>query len=197
MGVALLAHEDETLIVGADTANNRLIFFGQDASGRMGRSAIASGCSGSRLGGSAPGSSRGQTPSILALSDDGFAIMRLLGRACRAGCSLPRTGPTPRTGSSTRWRPGTSTATDSSTWSCSTRRSRCPRSSRSPTARKLYLATEFEVFESRLFTRGSAREYEPSAALIADLTGDGKDDLALVVHDRVIVFPQMTEETVR
>lgn len=60
-------------------------------------------------------------------------------------------------------------------------------------ARKMYLATEFKVFESRLFGRGSTREYEPSAAIIADLTGDGAQDLALLAHDRVIIYPQMTK----
>ncbi len=59
-------------------------------------------------------------------------------------------------------------------------------------SRKVHLATEFRVFESRLFSRGESREYEPSDALIVDLTGDGGQDLALLVHDRVIVFPQMT-----
>jgi hypothetical protein len=58
-------------------------------------------------------------------------------------------------------------------------------------ARRLLLATEFEVFESRLFGRGDDREFEPSAAILADLTGDGRTDLALQVHDRYIIYPQM------
>ncbi len=58
-------------------------------------------------------------------------------------------------------------------------------------ARKLYLATEFKVFESRLFSRGESREFEPSAAVITDLTGDGKQDLMLLAHDRLILYPQM------
>ncbi|MCB9846435.1 MAG: VCBS repeat-containing protein [Phycisphaeraceae bacterium] len=53
-------------------------------------------------------------------------------------------------------------------------------------------ATEFKVFESRLFERGDAREFEPSAAMIVDCTGDDRDDLLLVVHDRLIVYPQAT-----
>jgi len=59
-------------------------------------------------------------------------------------------------------------------------------------ARKLHHATEFKVFESRLFSRGESREFEPSAAIIADLTGDGADDLVLEVHDRYMILPQMT-----
>lgn len=57
-------------------------------------------------------------------------------------------------------------------------------------SRKLLPATEWEVFESRLFSRGESREFEPSSAIIADITGDGKNDLILAVHDRYIVYPQ-------
>lgn len=59
-------------------------------------------------------------------------------------------------------------------------------------ARRLLLATEFKVFESRLFQGGESREFQPSAAMIGDVTGDGRHDLILEVHDRLIVYPQMT-----
>ena len=58
-------------------------------------------------------------------------------------------------------------------------------------ARKLIPATEFKVFESRLFSGGQSREYEPSAAIVDDLTGDNADDIILQVHDRFLVYPQM------
>jgi hypothetical protein len=57
-------------------------------------------------------------------------------------------------------------------------------------ARRLLAATEFKVFESRLFMRGDGREYEPSAAWVADLTGDGAHDIMLTVHDRLLIYPQ-------
>ncbi len=60
-------------------------------------------------------------------------------------------------------------------------------------SRKLLAATEFEVFESRLFSGGERREFEPREVEIADVTGDGRDDLVLVVHDRVVIYPQMIE----
>lgn len=58
-------------------------------------------------------------------------------------------------------------------------------------ARKLYYATEFKVFESRLFAGGGGRGYEPSAVIVEDVTGDGATDLTLQVHDRYLIFPQM------
>lgn len=61
-------------------------------------------------------------------------------------------------------------------------------------SRKLFPATEWEVFESRLFRGGDAREFEPSAAIIADVTGDGLADLTLAVHDRYMIYPQMKKD---
>ncbi len=31
---------------------------------------------------------------------------------------------------------------------------------------------------------------EPRAVTIGDVTGDGKNDLVLLVHDRIIIYPQ-------
>lgn len=60
-------------------------------------------------------------------------------------------------------------------------------------SRKLLPATEFEVYQSRLFRGGSNREYEPRDVIVADVTGDQKDDIILLVHDRLIICPQMTK----
>jgi hypothetical protein len=57
-------------------------------------------------------------------------------------------------------------------------------------AGRLVPATRFKVFESRLFQGGEPREFEPSTALIADVTGDGADDVILLCHDRMLVYPQ-------
>jgi hypothetical protein len=59
------------------------------------------------------------------------------------------------------------------------------------TGRLLY-AMGFQVFESRLFSGGEPREYQPSQAVIADVTGDRADDLILLAHDRILIYPQMT-----
>ncbi len=61
--------------------------------------------------------------------------------------------------------------------------------------RQLLLATEFEVFQTRLFEQERQSDLQPSQTFIVDLTGDGADDLVIVVHDRVIIYPQMTAPT--
>ncbi len=58
-------------------------------------------------------------------------------------------------------------------------------------ARELLYVTGFQVFESKIFSGGEAREYEPSEVYIADVTGDGAADLVLLAHDRVLIYPQM------
>jgi hypothetical protein len=51
-------------------------------------------------------------------------------------------------------------------------------------------ANRWQVFEERTF-RSRRNEFpEPREAIIADVTGDGKNDLIVVVHDRVLVYPQ-------
>jgi len=61
-------------------------------------------------------------------------------------------------------------------------------------ARKLVFATEFKVFEERLFTMRRGGAFEPSNVIVDDLTGDGATDLVLEVHDRYLIYPQSTED---
>ena len=56
--------------------------------------------------------------------------------------------------------------------------------------RKLVPANRWQVFEERTFRGRRGEQPEPREALIIDLTGDGKNDLAVIVHDRVLVYPQ-------
>jgi hypothetical protein len=51
-------------------------------------------------------------------------------------------------------------------------------------------ANRWQVFEERTFRSRRNDLPEPREALIADLTGDGKNDLVVVVHDRVLLYPQ-------
>ena len=60
-------------------------------------------------------------------------------------------------------------------------------------AHRLLYATAFKVYESKLFSSGEPREFEPSDCLIADITGDGANDLVLLSQDRVLIYPQMTK----
>ena len=57
-------------------------------------------------------------------------------------------------------------------------------------AGRLLYVTGFEVFESKIFSGGDSREYQPSQAIIADVTGDGASDLILLAHDRMLIYPQ-------
>jgi len=56
----------------------------------------------------------------------------------------------------------------------------------------LVRANKFRVFAKKRF-RGSSRESggagEPREIHIADLTGDGRDDLLLIAHDRLLLYP--------
>jgi hypothetical protein len=55
---------------------------------------------------------------------------------------------------------------------------------------KLVPANRWQVFEERTFRSRRNDLSEPREAIVADVTGDGKNDLIVVVHDRIIVYPQ-------
>jgi hypothetical protein len=56
--------------------------------------------------------------------------------------------------------------------------------------RKLVPANRWQVFEERTFRNRRSDLPEPREALITDVTGDGKNDLVILVHDRILVYPQ-------
>lgn len=49
-------------------------------------------------------------------------------------------------------------------------------------------ASGFQIYESQLFHSGEGREYQPRQIAIADVTGDGKHDIIMLIHDRVVVY---------
>ena len=57
-------------------------------------------------------------------------------------------------------------------------------------AERLLHALAFKVFETRMFSGGDRQEFEPSMGEIADITGDGLNDLILLAHDRLLIYPQ-------
>lgn len=52
---------------------------------------------------------------------------------------------------------------------------------------QLVAAGKFKVFEQ---PRGDRKGAEPQAVTLADVTNDGKTDVILLVHDRIIIYPQ-------
>jgi len=56
----------------------------------------------------------------------------------------------------------------------------------------LAFALRFPVYEERLFESGRGGQ-EPREVVLAELTGDGLTDVAILVHDRLIVYPQESQ----
>lgn len=50
-------------------------------------------------------------------------------------------------------------------------------------------ATRFQVFQGKRFSEAPTGQREPREMLAGDVTGDGVDDLVVLTHDRVIVYP--------
>jgi len=55
---------------------------------------------------------------------------------------------------------------------------------------KLVPANRWQVFEERTFRNRRSDLPEPREAVVDDVTGDGKNDLVVLVHDRILVYPQ-------
>ena len=52
------------------------------------------------------------------------------------------------------------------------------------------ILNQWSVFEKRSYRNQGAAFPEPKEGIVADFTGDGLLDLCLIVHDRVILYPQ-------
>jgi hypothetical protein len=55
---------------------------------------------------------------------------------------------------------------------------------------KLIPANRWQVFEERTFRGRRSDLPEPREAVVADLTGHKKNDLVVLVHDRILLYPQ-------
>jgi hypothetical protein len=51
-------------------------------------------------------------------------------------------------------------------------------------------SNRWQVFEQHTFRGRTDALPEPREALVTDVTGDKKNDLVVVVHDRILVYPQ-------
>jgi hypothetical protein len=59
-----------------------------------------------------------------------------------------------------------------------------------PGSDNLRRALRFKVFETQPGEEGPENVREPRDIVLADVTGDGRTDIALLVHDRLIIYPQ-------
>jgi len=55
---------------------------------------------------------------------------------------------------------------------------------------RLVPATRWQVFEERTFRNRRSDQPEPREAVVAEMTGDKKNDLVVLVHDRILLYPQ-------
>ena len=55
---------------------------------------------------------------------------------------------------------------------------------------ELRRATYWKLFEEKNFDGEGGGGFQPREGAIADITGDGRADLILLVHDRVLIYPQ-------
>lgn len=51
-------------------------------------------------------------------------------------------------------------------------------------------ALSFKLFDSKALTKVKPDDQEPRESVIADVTGDGLQDLLLLTHDRLLLYPQ-------
>lgn len=58
-------------------------------------------------------------------------------------------------------------------------------------SRRLQRATEFKIFETRSFSGGEGRSLEPRETKVLPLTDGKKNDLLMLIHDRLMVYPSM------
>jgi len=187
VSVALLGQR----IVAADKANNRLVMMQSvDGDWRETESIYVRGFSFSAI--HAGAFSGDDQDNILAVGDDGFAVVRLSGeRIVLSEFAAWRTSEENRyqhelTSGDLNGDGFTDLVSlDAGEQMCEI--------FTFTEARNMLYATGFQVFESKIFSSGEPREFQPRQSLIADVTGDGADDLVLLSHDRILIYPQMTE----
>ena len=191
VGVTTIELVDGPSIVAADSANRRLVVIGKDEQG-VWEPVDRLRLTGFDLGALRAGSFTGdREPSVVCLGDDSFALVRFAGRrvsleevAAWRSDEEERVEHEIEVGDVNNDGYVDLVVLDAGEQMCQI--------FTFSASRKLHFANEFEVFESRLFSGGQSREFEPGAAIIEDVTGDGANDIVLEVHDRFIIYPQMT-----
>ncbi len=163
--------EGRTTIVASDTAADLLILMSRDNAGAW-RIADKLRIPGLRTTGLRSGSFTGDgAPNVLALTEDSFAIVRLAGeRITLDEFAVFRSDNEDRYEHDLTFGDLNSdgymdmVVLDANEQMCQV--------FTFSASGKMYFANEFKVFETRLFQQGAGRTFEPSLAIIADLTGD-------------------------
>jgi len=176
-------------IIAADKTNNRLVVFEADDEGRW-TEAEALNVRGFSLGPIYGGRFTGDNEeSILAIGDDGFAVVRLGGqRRSLEEVAAWRTDEERRLHydlavgdiNADGYTDMVSLDAGDQMFEIFTF---------DGTGDMLHV-TNFKIYESKLFGRGEGREYQPSQIMITDLTGDEAHDVVMIVHDRILLYPQ-------
>lgn len=182
----------QATIVASDSANERLIMMAEDAEGAW-RVADRLRLAGVKPTGLRAGTlAGGNEPTVMVLTADSFAIVRLAGRRV----TLEPFGVHRSDDEDLREHEIEVGDINGDGYTdlivLDANEHMCQIYTLSAT-RKLHFATEFKVFEQRLFEGEGRGGVEPSSVLIGDVTGDGADDLILECHDRYLVYPQMKQ----
>lgn len=181
-------------IYAADTANNRLLVLGKNRTDSSWNEVESVNIRGFSFNTIHAGAFSGQgSRNILAVGDDGFAIVQLGGERI-----VLREIDTWRTADERQFHHEFTTGDVNGDGfqdliCLDAGQQMCEIFTFTESEQLLY-ATGFQVFESQLFSGGEPREFQPSEGHIADVTGDGRNDLILLCHDRVLIYPQMTRD---
>jgi hypothetical protein len=193
--IALVALEvlDDQTVAAADQENGHIVLFERDDAGAW-KAGDTITLRGFRFDDLRTGGKDAANKELLAVGDAGFAVVRLSGTRAKLA-------------EVASWRPeeiqelphelgsgdlNSDGLTDIVVLDAGTQTARILALSE---AKRILPATSFEIFESRIFSGGEPRNFEPREVQIVDLTGDGRDDLVLLAHDRVLLYPQDSPKT--
>jgi len=184
-------------IVAADRENSRLVMMGRESDGSGWVEHETVNVRGFRFTTIFAGSFSGDGQNnVLAIGENGFAVVRLAGE--RYAMNIVEAW---RTDKEQRLQHELATGDVNGDGfvdmvSLDAGEQMCELFTFTETGRMLY-AMGFKVFESKIFSGGEPREFQPSEVYVADVTGDGASDIILLAHDRVLIYPQRTEATAR